>query len=128
MTPLRAGDLRHRITVRRAAKVKTTTGGYRTDWGDYANAAAEVTALDGREVVMDQVLQGVSTYRVRMRWRGDLTTEDQLRSEDGCFGYDAKGGQRDLNIRSAVDPDGRRRELLIIGDTASTRSLIYEET
>jgi hypothetical protein len=27
---------------------------------------------------------------------------------DGCFGYDAKGGKRDLNIRSAVDPDGRR--------------------
>jgi hypothetical protein len=68
---------------------------------------AEVTALDGREVVMDQVLQGISTYRVRIRWRGDLTTEDQLRSPDGCFGYDAKGGarpQHPLGRRSGRPP------------------------
>jgi hypothetical protein len=44
-----------------------------------------VTALDGREVVMDQVLQGISVYRVRIRWRSDLTTEDQLRAASDCF-------------------------------------------
>jgi SPP1 family predicted phage head-tail adaptor len=114
MTPLRAGDLRHRITVRRAAEIETPTGGYKEDWGDYATVAAEITAFDGREVVLDQALQGVSVYRVRIRWRDDLTTEDQLRGS--CF------GGRDVNVRSIADPDGRRRQLVIMADSASTRS------
>jgi head-tail adaptor len=75
-----------------------------------------VTALDGREVVMDQVLQGISVYRVRIRWRSDLTTEDQLRAASDCF----RG--HDVNIRSIADPDGRRKQLIIMVDTASTRN------
>jgi SPP1 family predicted phage head-tail adaptor len=116
MTPLRAGDLRHKITVRRATEIKTDTGGYKTDWCDYAELWAEVTALDGREIVMDQVLQGISVYRVRIRWRSDLTTEDQLRSAADCF------GGRDVNVLSIADPDGRRNQLIIMADTASTRN------
>jgi SPP1 family predicted phage head-tail adaptor len=116
MTPLRAGDLRHRIRIRRVTEVKTSTGGLKSDWGDYAEVAAEVTSFDGREVVLDQALQGVSVYRVRIRWRSGLTTEDQLRSAGSCF------GGRDVNIRSIADPDGRRQQLVIIADTASTRS------
>jgi head-tail adaptor len=122
MTPLRAGDLRHRITVRRGTEIKTNTGGYKTDWGDYVDLWAEVIALDGREVVMDQVLQGISVYRVRIRWRSDLTTEDQLRGQAECFGRDAEGKLRDVNIRSIVDPDGLQRQLIIMADTASTRN------
>lgn len=116
MKPLSAGDLRHRITVRRATEIKTDTGGYRTDWCDYTELWAEVTALDGREVVMDQVLQGISVYRVRIRYRTDLTPDDQLRSAGSCF------GGRDVNIRSIADPDGLRKQLIIMVDTASTRS------
>jgi SPP1 family predicted phage head-tail adaptor len=122
MRPLGAGDLRHRLKVRRVTEIPKGKGGYTSDWGDYADVAAAVESLDGREVVMDQALQGISTFRIRIRWRADLKTEDQLRSSDGCFGYDVQGKARDVNIRSAVDPDGLRRQLVIMADTASTRS------
>jgi SPP1 family predicted phage head-tail adaptor len=84
--------------------------------GIVATVAAEVLGLDGRESVMDQALQGISTYRVTIRWRSDVLEADQLRSAGSCF----RG--RDVNIRSIVDPDGRREQLVILADTASTRS------
>jgi hypothetical protein len=70
---------------------------------------------------MDQVLQGISTYRVRIRWRGDLTTEDQLRS-DGVFRLRREGRQARPQHPLGRRSRRRRRELLIIGDTASTRT------
>lgn len=113
---MRAGRLRHQVTIRRATETENGKGGYATAWDDVATVSAEVTGLDGRESVMDQVLQGISVYRVRIRWRGDILASDQLRSAGACF------GGRDVNIRSVVDPDGRREQLVIIADTASTRS------
>jgi SPP1 family predicted phage head-tail adaptor len=116
MQPLRSADLRHRVTIRRATETDNGRGGYATGWSDLDEVSAEVASLDGRESVMDQVLQGISVYRVRIRWRGDVQAADQLRSEGSCF------AGKDVNIRSAVDPDGRREQLVIIADTASTRS------
>lgn len=113
---MRAGKLRSRITIRRSAEVKNERGGYDETWADLGTIFAEVTGLDGRESVMDKVLQGISVYRVTIRWRDDLKASDQLRSAGGCF------GGRDVNIRSAVDPTGRREELVIIADTASVRT------
>ena len=120
MEPLRAGALRRRLTVRRATENATGKGGYTTAWRPFATVHAEVMAFDGREVVLDQALQGISVYRIRIRWRDDLTTEDQL--SGSCFGLDAEGNPRNVNIRSIADPDGRRKQLVIMADTASTRS------
>lgn len=123
MKALRSADLRHRITIRRATEVKNSRGGYATDWSPVATVFAEVTGLDGRESVMDKVLQGISVFRLRIRWRADIKAADQLASVAGnCFGVDNSGVGREVNIRSIVDPDGRREQLVIIADTASTRA------
>jgi head-tail adaptor len=127
VAPLKSGQLRHRITIRRLTSTKTPTGGFTEKWEDIATVRAEVIGLDGlrggHEAVLDQVLTGVLMFSVRIRWRSDILVSDQLRSIDGCFGRATDGQNfRDVNIRSCVDPDGQRRQLLIIADTASTRS------
>jgi SPP1 family predicted phage head-tail adaptor len=106
-----ASRLRHRITIRRSAEVKNARGGLEDSWTDVATVWAEVKGLDGRESVMERVLQGVSVYQVTIRWRDDLRTSDQLAG--------AVFGGRDVNITSLVDPDGKRVELAIIGETAA---------
>jgi SPP1 family predicted phage head-tail adaptor len=122
--PIRAGALRHSVTIRRETRTRNPSGGgYTSAWTDVATVRAEVTGLTGSESVLSQALQGVATFQVRIRWRGDITPADQLRSAGGaCFGFDAKGDERYVNIRSAVDPDGRREQLVIIADTSSVRS------
>ena len=106
---LSAGRLRHRVAIMRATKVDDGRGGYMTSWAAVAGARAvpvEVLGLTGTEAVREKVLRGIRVYQITARWRGDLLPKDQLRY-----------GAEDLNIRSAVDPDGRREQLVIVADT-----------
>jgi head-tail adaptor len=74
-----------------------------------ADTWAEVTALDGRESVMDHVLEGTSVYQIRIRYRADLRADWQIRH-----------GELTLNITAPpADPDGKREQLVIIASTAS---------
>lgn len=101
-----ASVLRDPIEIRRRVETPNGKGGFVTLWPLVETVWAHVKGLDGRESVMEKVLQGISVYQVRIRWREDLHLSDQLRH-----------GAIDLNIRSIVDPDGRRDELLLIADT-----------
>lgn len=129
MAQLRAGDLRQRLTIRRVNEVPNGKGGFTEDWGDVATIFAQVIGLDGptprpasRETVVNQSLEAIAVYQVRIRWRPDVYASDQLRPKGSCFGFDDNGKKRDVNIRSINDPDGRREQLVIVADTSSRRS------
>ena len=105
---LRAGDLRSRIDVLRALEVSDHPGGGTlTGWTRVASPWAEVLGQNGREAIIAQSFQGVSYYRIRIRFRTGILTGDQIRF-----------GTTDLIIRSATDPNGDREQLLILADTA----------
>ena len=109
---LSPGRLRHRVTIRRASKTKNPNGpGYTTVWNDVATIWAEVLGIAGREATIGQALQGISAYRVTVRFGADVTDADQLRY-----------GSIDLNIHSVTDPDGMREQLLILADTGSAQA------
>lgn len=110
MKALRAEDLRHRITIRRFGDADNGRGGYTTGWSTIASPWANVTGLQGREILVNKVLQGISVYQIRIWYREGITTGDQI-------WY----GALDLNIKSCTDPDGGRRELLIVADTEGLR-------
>jgi head-tail adaptor len=105
-----AGRYRHRVWLMRKLKVETGKGGFTSDWSPVFPFRAEVVALSGREAMVDQVLEGVRVYRVTTRWRADILLTDQLRLADGTL----------LNVRSADDPKGLRRDLEIVADTLAT--------
>lgn len=104
---LSAGRLRQRIAIMRRTLVDDEQGGYVGTWSAVeADVPAEVLGLTGTEAVRERVLRGIRVYQLTIRWRADLQPKDQLLY-----------GTEDLNIRSAVDPDGRRERLLILADT-----------
>ncbi len=110
---MRAGRLRHAVTLRRARLVDDGRGAQQAVWEDVAvDVPAEIISQNGREAVIANALQGVSVFQISIRWRPDVSTSDQLRIADG----------RDLNIRSAEDPDGRRDRLVILADTGSVQT------
>uniref|UniRef100_UPI0035CBD592 phage head closure protein n=1 Tax=uncultured Sphingomonas sp. TaxID=158754 RepID=UPI0035CBD592 len=106
---LSPGRLNQRVDIRKKTTVSNGKGGYTTSFPVLATVWAEVIGINGREALLEHVMQGVSFYRITIRWRDDVADTDQL-------GY----GAVDLNIRSAVDPDGRREALVILADTQST--------
>ena len=114
MTPLRTSDLRYRIVIRRPSRASDGKGGYTTSWETIAEPMAEVKGQDGRESVMEKVLEGISVYRIRIRWRRGLEVcaSDQVRLPSGL----------ELNIKApAADPDGKREQLLFMAETGSAR-------
>lgn len=110
IAPLRASDLKHSIIIRRVIETDDGKGGYDSAWATIAQPWAEVQGLTGRESVMDQVLQSITVYRIRIRWRPGILTADQIAH-----------GAINLNITSADDPDGRREQLVIIATTEGAR-------
>lgn len=101
-----SGRLNRRVDILKQSEVDDGLGGSAIVWVPVAErVAAEVKGLSGREVMLEKVLQGVTVYRITLRHRPfDMA-------------WQIRYGAQDLNVRSAVDPDGRRDELVIIADT-----------
>ena len=108
---LRAGQLRHRITIRRAQQIQNSKGGYDSSWLTVASPKARLEGLDGRESTLANTLQGISAWRITIRWRSGILQSDQILLADGT----------ELNVASATDPDGKRERLIILADTGSVR-------
>lgn len=101
-----AGRLRHEITLRKPTKVRDNKGGLDTSFANVTGGAvrAEILSLDGREATIDHVLEGVSVYRITIRWRDDVRADWQVRY-----------GALDLAISAPpADEDGRRKWLVIM--------------
>jgi SPP1 family predicted phage head-tail adaptor len=108
MSGLAAGRLRHRIEIRRRTRQKDGKGGYIEVWAPVATVRAEVVSLDGKEGLAEHVVQGVSSYRIRVRYREGIRTDDQVRH-----------GSLELNVTSVADPYGTREQLVILATTAA---------
>lgn len=104
-----AGQLRHRVSIARPVRQSIGKGGFTTTLEPIAtDVAAEVLGLTGTEAVKEKVLRGIRVYKITIRWRPGILTSDQIQHA---------GDPDPLNIRSAVDLDGRRRWLVIHADT-----------
>lgn len=104
---MRAGRLRDRVDFLKPTKVDDERGGYRTDLVTIAlNVPAEVKGITGSEAVREKVLRGIRVFEITTRYRSDIDPTCQVRF-----------GSIDLNVRSAIDEQGKRRELVILADS-----------
>lgn len=76
---MRAGNLRHRVTIQRLALATADAYGEQTEvWSDVATAWAEVRPLTGTEGWKAKQVQPEATSQVNMRYVSDLTSADRL--------------------------------------------------
>jgi SPP1 family predicted phage head-tail adaptor len=103
MKPLRAGSLRHRVTLQQPAETPDGGGGFTLAWTDVATVWAAIEPLKGAERLHAQQLQSPVTHRVTMRYRSGVTPTMRLLFE-----------ARTLNIRAVIDPQERNRTLELL--------------
>lgn len=94
------GPMRHRLILQRRVSAPDNGGGISPGWADIAELWAEVTPVSGREAIQAMRLASLASYRVRLRFRADISAADRL-----IF------NQKILNIRSLTDADARGRWL-----------------
>lgn len=101
---MRAGRLRHRVTLyRNAGAAQRLASGERTEVPEVLvrDLPAEVLQLSGRELERARALVADVTHQVTIRYRAEVTSR--------C--WFVWNGQR-LDIEAAIDQDGRRREMV----------------
>lgn len=101
---MRAGALRHTITIQTRTVTRDSYGGETETWADSATVPASVESLSGREYWAARQTMASEIVRFRIRWRQGVTADCRI-VWDG----------RTWDIESVQDPDGRRRELVIVG-------------
>lgn len=100
---MNAGALRHRITLQQPIETQDEFGEVVITWQDVASVWAEVADLSGREFFAAMQTVSEITTRVRLRHRSDVETRWRM-----------VVGARVLDIQAVIDPDGRKRELLLL--------------
>jgi SPP1 family predicted phage head-tail adaptor len=120
---VRAGRLRHRITLQRRVETQETTGEVTWDWSDVAEVWASVEPIAGREYfAAAQVSSEVST-RIRMRYRPDLN--EKLRvvfvSEPGSPGL-----VHYYDVLSVINWQERDREVHLMCKQRGAEGFAYD--
>ncbi|PHM24126.1 phage head closure protein [Xenorhabdus budapestensis] len=75
---MRAGALRHRITIQKNEQTRSPGGSVIKTWVDVAEIWAEVKYISGRELVASQRVLSEVTVRIWLRYRNDITTAHRI--------------------------------------------------
>lgn len=100
---MRAGKLRHRVTIQSPPSTRNEYGEEEQDsddWTTFARVWAAVIPLSGRELWNAQQVQGDVTHRVEIRYLQGINPKMRV-----------KFGERFLNIASVMNLDERNVEM-----------------
>ena len=102
---MQAGKLRERVTIQRETVTRDSFGAEVNPWKDVTTVWASVRpgASGERFISAADQMQATITHTVRIRQRAGISPKMRL-----------LWGTRKLDIQSVVDPDGRRREVLLL--------------
>lgn len=86
---MRAGTLRHRVTIQRYELVVDDYGAplHRESWKDVATVWASVEAVSGRDFFAARQEQSEVTHKVTIRYRGDVTAQMRVLHGGKIFGH-----------------------------------------
>lgn len=100
---MRAGKLRHTITIQQRSDSQNSYGEQANTWTTFAEVRASVEPLQGREFFASQQMQAEVTTRFRIRYLDGVTADMRI-SYDG----------RTFDIQAVLNPNERGRELHIM--------------
>ncbi len=99
---MRAGTLRERVTIVAPTTESDGEWGARDSSTNVATVSASVIARSGTEATADQGVSSIVIYDVVMRYRTGISSINRL-----------TWNGKTLEVVTAIDPDGRRRQLNI---------------
>lgn len=100
---MRAGRLRHAVTIQRKSLTTDEYGGPVESWADVATVAASVEPMGGRELASAQTVNAEITTKITMRYMAGVTAADRIVFEGRFY-----------NLTPPIDPEMKHRTLIIM--------------
>lgn len=97
---MRAGELRHRVTIQQPVEVLDDYNTPSVVWQDFARVWAAIEPLSGREYLQLQNTNAEITVRIRIRYLPGITPAMRV-----------VYGSRVFNIQAVIDVEEKHREL-----------------
>lgn len=97
---MRAGELRHLITIQQRSVSRDEFGAESEAWGTFSQVWAKVQPLSGQELEHGQAMHSDTTHKVTIRHLSGVTTEMRIVHDS-----------RTLEILSVVNRDERNIQL-----------------
>lgn len=101
--PMRAGQLRHRVTIQSPVQSQNETGEVELAWVDLCSLWASVEPLTGRELLRADRVESELTHRVRLRHDSRVSSRLRIVHES-----------RTLEIVSVANQDERNEQLEVM--------------
>jgi len=105
---MRAGRMRHRVTVQNNAKTQDAAGAKVDNWTDQFTVWASIEPLKGEEYLAGRAQAQKVTHRVEMRYRSGVTAEKRLKF------VDRESVTRYLEIEDVIEPFIRGTDLKLM--------------
>lgn len=86
---MRAGTLRHRITIEQPAETQNAHGEPVVTWSALATCWASVEPLSGRELLMAQQVNAEITHRARLRYVAGVMAKQRVQHQGRYFDINA---------------------------------------
>ncbi len=83
--PVKAGDLRHRVTIESAARTSDDAGGSTTEWQTVAEVWAAIWPRTVAEAFVLDRIAGTASHDIWIRYRSDVTPDMRIRFGDRIF-------------------------------------------
>lgn len=97
---MKAGQLRHLITIEQPTETRDSMGGTITVWVPFATLWAAVEPISGREYFAADKVNAEESHRIRIRHYPGITSKMR-----------AKWNDRTFNIRAVLNIQERNREI-----------------
>ena len=105
---MRAGELKHRVTLQEATETRDSFGQPVRTWSDVATVWAAVQALSGREFLEAKQLKRAVTTRIVIRWRDDVHAGMRARWTDPA------GTTHTYDVEAVIPDSTHRRQLSLM--------------
>lgn len=80
---MRAGTLRHRVTIQSRTETQNSFGETTWTWADWKTVWAEVVPVGGREFFAAKEVQAQEMIRIRIRYQAGITQKHRVKWTDG---------------------------------------------
>lgn len=100
---MRAGQLRHRITIEEVTETQSSTGEVQESWSTFAERWAEMIGISGDERFAGEQFHGEVDHAFRIRHLDGVTTKMRINYDSRIF-----------DIKARFDPTGKAEELMML--------------